>query len=128
MSKYLLTLLALLAGCEKTVDYDRIQIRQGLHYTINTETPFTGRAIKYHENGQKWTEVSFIVGKKHGLVTTWYENGQKSSQGIYSFGDREGIWVWWTESGDITEESCFRNDQLIARRVYELGPELECHF
>ena len=37
---------------ETAVDYSKLQNRNGLKYLPNEETPFTGRAESFYENGQ----------------------------------------------------------------------------
>ena len=54
-----------------------------------TKIPINGRTgnwTGWHENGVKWSELSFKNGKKHGVQKNWYDNGQKELQGEYEDG------------------------------------------
>jgi antitoxin component YwqK of YwqJK toxin-antitoxin module len=114
---------------ETAVDWSKLQNRNGLWYLPNKETPFTGRAELFYENGQKEWETNWKDGKYDGLSITWYENGQKESEQNFKDGklmfmsakvwkpkgekcpvtnideDGNGVWVWYNDDG--TEESRF---------------------
>jgi antitoxin component YwqK of YwqJK toxin-antitoxin module len=68
-----------LEGCgeHREVEAENLLERGGLKYEVNSEQPFTGTAISYYENGQKYREGELRNGNLHGEVTEWYENGQK---------------------------------------------------
>jgi hypothetical protein len=49
----LFTSLTLISGCEKAIDFDKLQERNGVFYEVNSETPFTGEKIYKDRNGKK---------------------------------------------------------------------------
>ena len=59
----------------------------------------TGKWIGWHKNGQKWCEINFKNGKKHGSHVNWYENGKQELNGQYKDGKSVGNWTWWYEDG-----------------------------
>ena len=71
----LITSLFLLVGGSETIadnksvviDVDRTVERGGLRHEVNKETPFTGKVVSYHENGQQELEGIYkdvkLVGK-----------------------------------------------------------------
>jgi antitoxin component YwqK of YwqJK toxin-antitoxin module len=79
---------------ETAVDYSKLQNRNGLKYLPNEETPFTGRAERLYDNGQKQGELNYKDGKYHGLWTSWYENGQKETEGNWKDGKLMSMEVW----------------------------------
>ena len=94
----------LMVGCgeeaqKEAVDFSKLKDRNGIMYLLNEETPFTGRAESFYENGQKGVEVNLKDGKPHGLTTTWYENGQKEREANLKDGKLEGLWTFWHEDG-----------------------------
>ena len=59
---------ALLAACSPNeVPSEHLVERQGVFYEINSQTPFTGRSVSYHKNGQLESTVNWKDGKKDGL-------------------------------------------------------------
>ena len=72
----LMCLVLALSGCEKVVDSDKIQTRDGIVYLPNSTTPFSGRVEDFFENGKLNFEATYKNGKVDGLSRMWYENGQ----------------------------------------------------
>ena len=62
------------------VDLSKLQDRNGVYYLPNEETPFTGRAESFYENGQKSSEGQYRDGFKEGLWVEWREDGSKSGE------------------------------------------------
>ncbi len=80
--------ITLLAGClSETVDYDQLVERNGKHYKVNSEIPFSGHAVSWHAHGQKLSEASFKDGKREGIGTTWDEDGKKIKERTYKDGE-----------------------------------------
>ena len=44
--------LLIIASCSKEINKDQLVERQGIYYEINSQTPFSGRVVAYHDNGQ----------------------------------------------------------------------------
>ena len=127
--------VALLAGCSEkkdsqlmgpkpvteapkvVVDGDQIEFRggiieqEGLAYFEGN--PFTGVAVwKYtppNPNAQKWNEITYKDGKRHGLETYWYENGQKQSEHTHKDGIEHGPGAAWYENGQKKAEWNFKD-------------------
>jgi antitoxin component YwqK of YwqJK toxin-antitoxin module len=88
MNKVLLILsLVLLASCSpKEVPIDMLVEMQGLKYTFNSDTPFTGISFENDENGQLQQRVNYKDGKLDGLSEDYAENGQLALTGCYNNG------------------------------------------
>ena len=76
--KSILSLLRLLAltsfftGCGETaISEEQMQTRNGLVYTVNQESPFTGVVVKHYENWQKEWERRYKDGVKDGTWIFW---------------------------------------------------------
>ena len=41
--------------------------------------------IKYYLNGKKFTEVTYVDGKRHGPATMWDENGDVKKQELFQY-------------------------------------------
>lgn len=99
---YILFLVFFLAACtEKTTS--TLQNKNGLRYELNSEEPFTGIYLIYHneqgDNKNKYEETHFKAGKRYGLRTKWYDNGQKKSEANYKDGQLDGIKTTWYRTG-----------------------------
>ena len=44
--------LLILVSCSNEVPVDQLVERNGVFYEVNSQTPFTGSVVKYHDNGQ----------------------------------------------------------------------------
>ena len=82
----LMCLVLALSGCEKVVDSDGIQTRDGIVYLPNSTTPFSGRVEDFFENGQMRIGATYKNGKFDGLVRNWHENGQLIIENTYKDG------------------------------------------
>lgn len=47
----------------------------GLWYKINQETPYSGAAVDFYENGEMKSRTKVVEGKGLGLIEEWDENG-----------------------------------------------------
>ena len=94
---------------ETAVEWSKLEVRNGIRYLQNEETPFTGRAKQFYFNGQKSGEVSFKDGKGDGLATTWYENGQKKREGNLKDDKPDGLATEWYENGQKKSEVNFKD-------------------
>ena len=45
-------------------------------YKIDSQKPFTGCCVLYHNNGQLWSTENYKDGKLDGLWEEFHENGQ----------------------------------------------------
>ena len=114
----IITALMLIVGCggsEKEPEKEPINIdelvfkdrrgntgsssRSRIHYTKDTNIPYSGKVFRLYENGQKWQEGTLKNGEYNGLYTKWHENGQKETEGNYKNGEKDGKWTLWYENG-----------------------------
>ncbi len=116
MKKILLTILPLLlvVGCSADpIDGSTLIEKGGLMYA-----PYSGEAVWYYEDGQKWTEGTYKDGKLHGLLTVWYENGQKEKEGTYKDGKLHGLLTGWHENGQKSLEGTYKDGELISSKIW----------
>ena len=93
--------LLLNSGCEKVVERSELNLRNGKYYPVNSNTPYTGRIVHYHEMFN-FTEIgSYKNGKRNGLKETYYENGQLRSSQNYKHGKLNGLWESYYENGQL---------------------------
>ena len=76
-------------GCGgEVVDALNLQHRNGLEYLRNEESPFSGRAESFLENGQKSWEKNYKDGKLHGLLIYYNKDGTEDRRETYKDGQR----------------------------------------
>ena len=63
------------APASVAVDASRLVTRNEITYEVNSDTPFTGVSLTYHENGQVDDRVTFKDGKQEGLAEQCYFGG-----------------------------------------------------
>ena len=107
-----LRLVQKLGGCQ-TVK------RDGLLYEVNKETPFTGKTVRKHENGQMAGEATFEDGKPEGKMTAWYENGQMAGEATFKDGQPEGKMTTWYENGQMRSETTYKDGKEIAKKEWD---------
>jgi len=101
--KKLLTILCLvlLVSCSNEVPDDKIVIRGGLFYEVNSTTPFTGSSVEHHSNGQLKSRTNYRDGKYYG---TWEE---------------------WDKTGQLIEKTYFKNNRTVSSELYHPNGQLE---
>ena len=91
------------------VNYNELEFPKGIAFLKGSDTPYTGKATYYYENGQKRREEYYKEGKKDGLWVSWYKNGQKSEEENWKDGKRNGLMVGWHENGQKESEWNFKD-------------------
>jgi len=117
-------LILVLSGCEKVVDADAIQLRNGLVYLPNSTAPFTGKVKDQYANGQFKYEKTYKNGELGGVTRTWYENGQLEQEFITKNGMMaDGPYRKWHENGQLKSEAIFKNGKFsgVLRIWHENG-------
>lgn len=112
----LMCLVLALSGCEKVVDSDGIQTRDGIIYLPNSTTPFSGRVEDFFENGQMKIGATYKNGKLDGLARQWYENGQRHIEATFKNGKLDGLVRNWYGNGQLKSENTYRNSKWRPHR------------
>ena len=105
----IITALMLVVGCSEPINIDELVERDGIWHSKDTNKPYSGKAVKYLENGQKDFEVTLKNGKADGKATEWYENGQKGFEGTFKDGERIGKLTYWYENGQKYREGTYKD-------------------
>ncbi len=70
-----------------------------------------GVEMRWHPNGKKAYEATFIQGKIHGVEKQWHQNGRKSVEQHYDHGLRHGPRTTWDGNGRKRKEENFSEDK-----------------
>ena len=87
--------LLIIASCSKEINEDQLVKREGIYYEINSQTPFSGRVVAYHKNGQLEGKVIFKDGKRNGFME------------------------YYSENGELHGKYCYKNDEIVATSYCE---------
>ena len=100
----ILTLLVL-GGCNNEVTYDQLELveRSGLIHEINSQIPYTGVAVEYHDNGQLSFKGNYKDGELDGLAKGYFDNGQLRFKDNYKDGKLEFSKKFY-EDGQLKEK------------------------
>ena len=80
---------------------------------------------RWHENGQKRLEATFVDGKQHGPWAMWYENGEKEMEGTFKDGGKDGVQMDWYENGQARSHLIFKDGKLISAKSWNSKGEVE---
>jgi antitoxin component YwqK of YwqJK toxin-antitoxin module len=88
-----------------------IQWRNGVAYTPNSETPFTGTwTSEAYANGQIKETYPLVEGIRHGMRIWYYPNGSKMKETPYVKGSGiHGTAIWYLNDGTKREENWVRS-------------------
>ena len=84
------------------VNMDKLEEREGIAYLKGSDTPYTGKATRLYENGQKLAEANLKNGKEDGLIVLWHENGQKAMERNFKDGEQVSA-NYWNSNGDSVD-------------------------
>ena len=126
----LLSVLFLIFGCtsEEPINLEtKLFEKDGVYYTKDTNTPYSGRVFSLHENGEKSGEGTLKDGTLDGLYTTWYDNGQKETKGSFKDEVPDGLYTIWYKNGQKKEEYTFKDGGIdgLSTEWYENGKKKE---
>ena len=79
-----------------------INLTDNRFYKKNSNTPYTGFAERYHENGKIQSNRRIIEGLTDGKFHSWWKNGKLSYSGIWVKGQEIERTIY-DKSGDIIE-------------------------
>ena len=100
------------------VPLKELEIRESIWYLKDSKTPYTGKSLKWHENGQKKVERNFKDGKFDGPSNAWYENGQKKWEANNKDGEADGLVLEWHENGEKFIETNYKDGGIIYRKYW----------
>ena len=109
---FILTFLLILSSCTKEIDVRQLVQRDNLVYEINSTTPYTGRVVEYHKNGQLLQIKNYKEGKRHGLFESYYPTGQLSNRMNYNEGKIDGVWESYSWNGEM-EKLIYKDGKRI---------------
>ena len=68
-----------------------------------------GIETRWHRNGQKWLEAHYVRGQRHGTCRTWDEGGAKRKEEHHDHGKPHGTWTVWSRDGSIKWQGRFEH-------------------
>jgi antitoxin component YwqK of YwqJK toxin-antitoxin module len=118
---FLTTLIFSVVSCSVSeVPIDSLVERNGIVYQVNSDKPYSGKAIEYYDNGQ----AEFIETYKKGRIvqTEYYSsNGALQTKSFYKDDEQTGVEEYY-ENGQLAYKASFdENDTGLEEEYYENG-------
>ena len=93
--------------------------RKGVYYTKDTNKPYSGKVFSIYDDGKIKNEGTLKDGKMISRTEwKWYENGQKWSELNYKVGKFDGSEMFWHKNGQKYRESKFEGGKLISEKQW----------
>jgi antitoxin component YwqK of YwqJK toxin-antitoxin module len=108
-----LPLLALTSCAHPEVLASELIERNGIAYQVDSNEPFTGSSVKFHENGQLKNRTNYRDGEKEGLNEWFWENGQLGQTGSLKGGKKDGPFEMFNQNGELTRSVNYKNGVRI---------------
>ena len=103
----------------RETDYSSLQRRDGLAFAPGSDTPFEGRAVSYHPNGQRMYSSDFVDGEENGQIISWYVSGQKQSEAEMKDGKFHGKVTYWHANGRMMGHYTYEHGHVITRKDWD---------
>ena len=91
------------------VAHEKLVERDGVTYEIDFDEPFTGRSVKYHENGNLKNRTDYVDGKKNGISEWFWENGVLGQRGHLKNGKLDGLLEVFYQNGKLQRSVIYKN-------------------
>lgn len=91
------------------VSHDKLVERNGFTYQVDSDEPFTGRSVRFHENGKLKNKTDYEDGKKDGLSEWYWENGNLGQRGNLKNGKKEGLLEMFNQNGKLIRSVIYKN-------------------
>lgn len=118
---FLTTLIFSVVSCSvPEVPIDSLVERNGIVYQVNSDKPYSGKAIEYYDNGQAEYVETFKKGRV--VQTEFYSsNGALESKGFWKGDEKTGVEEYY-ENGQLAYKASFdENDTGLEEEYYENG-------
>jgi antitoxin component YwqK of YwqJK toxin-antitoxin module len=99
------------------VKFDQLEKRNGIYYLKDVEKPYSGKAMKYFENGKISYLENLKDGKQNGKVYNLYENGQIKDEWSFKNGEPHGKCRSWYQDGGEAYERKYKNGQPVGKWI-----------
>ena len=103
----------------ETADYSQLERRDGLAYAPGSDTPFEGKAVSFHANGQRMYSAEFVAGKEEGRIVSWYANGKKQSEAEMRDGEFHGQVTYWHSNGQMMGHYTYEHGHVTVRQDWD---------
>jgi antitoxin component YwqK of YwqJK toxin-antitoxin module len=109
----LLSLLVLTACAKPDVLADKLDKRNGIIYQVDSDEPFTGRSMRFYENGQLENTTDYKDGKKDGLSVWFWENGNMGQRANLKEGKKNGLLEAFNKNGELIRSVIYKNGAKV---------------
>ncbi|WP_298289044.1 SH3 domain-containing protein [uncultured Lutibacter sp.] len=109
----ILFLTLILTSCTSEVSFSELVERDNTYYKVNSDKPYTGSVVDYHnkENKTKSVEGKLKDGKFDSKWVAYYSNGQIKEIWNYNVGIKNGKYIKYKDNGQIIKEEEYSNGE-----------------
>ena len=121
---FLTTLIFSVVSCSvPEVPIDSLVERNGIVYQVNSDKPYSGKAIEYYDNGQAEYVETFKKGRV--VQTEFYSsNGALESKGFWKGDEKTGVEEYY-ENGQLAYKSTYKNGEVVHEEGYWENGQLQ---
>jgi antitoxin component YwqK of YwqJK toxin-antitoxin module len=91
------------------VSQDKLIKRDGVTYQVDSDEPFTGHAVRFHENGKLEYKTDYKEGKKNGLSEWYWENGILGQRGNLENDKKNGLVELFDQNGNLIRSVIYKD-------------------
>ncbi|EPR69634.1 toxin-antitoxin system YwqK family antitoxin [Cyclobacterium qasimii] len=108
---------------EKIVSDEELVLNSNQGLVYYKEKPFTGKGIASYSKGVVSEEITYLNGKRDGLLQRWFENGLLSFEANYERNKLNGMVKSWWSNGNLRSEANFQNGLVhgVQKQWYSSG-------
>jgi len=114
----LFSLSAFVSFSQEAVDFNMLEVKDGLYYVKGQAKAFTGQCYTLYKTGEKGLGGNIKDGKKDGDWIWWYKNGTKKRFAHYVDGMLDGKSTFWYKNGNKKSEIFFSENRNIRQISY----------
>ena len=112
-----------IATAVRKLDVRKKDDRTWLNYLPFSQVPYSGRYVKFYDNGQLQVARFYKDGRYEGPSVVWYESGQKMYEVNFKDGKEDGLQTQWYKNGQKRFESKKSKDGIVTANSWKPNGE-----
>jgi len=115
----MLLILALLSSVSfcKTYEKKDVEVKNSIHYDLETKKPITGKVLYYNKDRKIYTEAEFQEGKLNGKMRSYYENGKIQKEVSAKNGIPKGTAKEYYKTGELKGQGTFKKGKMVGEAL-----------
>ncbi|WP_339714994.1 toxin-antitoxin system YwqK family antitoxin [Cyclobacterium amurskyense] len=108
---------------KRTVSDENLILNPNQGIVFYKDEPFTGTGIATYPNGLVSEKITYLNGKRDGVLQRWFENGLLSFEANYERNSLNGMVKSWWSNGKLRSEANFQHGLVhgVQKQWYSSG-------